>query len=255
MSVNRTVTEFTSRRKIIHGVGAGENNSQRQTSTAAAGSLQSEAATSQHKTYFTRNDDDGTENYIILFNIGEFHFDELNIRTEGQKLFVQGHQQQTHSPDLLSKEFKREFKLPHDVDSNSIKAHLNEQTRELKLTGKILKESDKLNPHSNNGNVSSGSSSSNGLVLNKIGEIKEKLSSNSIDFEIYLGEQLNDGQIIFEVPNLVTLNVRCIKTEQDGFGSFNLELKREIKLPNGAKLNNISHSIDNGILFIQVPFK
>ena len=74
-------------------------------------------------------------------------------------------------------------------------------------------------------------------------------------FEIYLGEQLNDGQIIFEVPNLVTLNVRCIKTEQDGFGSFNLELKREIKLPNGAKLNNISHSIDNGVLFIQVPFQ
>jgi HSP20 family molecular chaperone IbpA len=250
MSVNRTVTEFTSRRKIIHGVGAGENNNQRQTSTAGAagGSLQSEAATSQHKTYFTRNDDDGSENYIILFNIGEFNFDELNIRTEGQKLFVQGHQQQTHSPDLLTKEFKREFKLPHDVDSNSIKAHLNEQTRELKLTGRILKESDKLNPHSNG--------SSNVLLLNtKIGEIKEKLSSNSIDFEIYLGEQLNDGQIIFEVPNLVTLNVRCIKTEQDGFGSFNLELKREIKLPNGAKLNNISHSIDNGILFIQVPFQ
>ena len=166
---------------------------------------------------------------------------------KGKKLFVHGQNViSANTSDELSREFSREFCLPNDVEPSSIKAHLDEKTRELKLTGLVIKESKQ------NGYAAYASESST-----LIGSLKEKKNVSSIDFEIYLGEQLKDGQIIFEVPNLVTLNVRVIKTETDNFGSINLELKREIKLPHGAKLNNINHNIDSSTatLHIQVPLK
>lgn len=245
MSYNRTVSEFSSRRKITYGNSATENK-EANTSNIGSLSLQSEAAISAHKCYYSKTEND-TEVYIIEFNIGGFKFDELNIRTEGQKLFVQGQSVISANSDELSRDFSREFKLPNDVEPNTIKAHLDEKTRGLKLTGSVIRETKQ----------NADSSSALDEKTTVIGSIKEKRSANSIEFDIYLGDQLKDGQIIFEVPNFVTLNVRVIKTETDSFGTYNLELKREIKLPNGAKLNNINHNIDSTTcnLHIQVPFK
>ena len=77
MPINRTVSEFTSRRKITYG-SPGESRDSYLSSRA----LQSQAAISQHKNYYTKLDN-GEDAYIIEFNIGEFKFDELQIRTEG----------------------------------------------------------------------------------------------------------------------------------------------------------------------------
>lgn len=163
-------------------------------------------------------------------------------------MYVQGQSVLSANSDEFSREFSREFRLPNDVEANSIKAHLDEKTRELKLTGLVVKQV-KQSAASSTSHASSS--------LQRIGTVQEKKSASSIDFDVYLGEQLKDGQIIFEVPNLVTLNVRVIKTDSDSFGSANLELKREIKLPHGAKLNNINHNIDSSTatLHIQVPLK
>ena len=144
------------------------------------------------------------------------------IKKKGQKLFVQAQTMESANSDELQREFKREFNLPKDVEPNSIKAHLDEKTRELKLTGLL---STNYTKHSN------AYSDERDTQHLKIGAIKEIITANTIDYEVYLGDQLKDGQIIFEVPNAITLNVRVIKTESDDQGSFNLELKREIKLP------------------------
>ena len=154
----------------------------------------------------------------------------------------------------MHRELKKEFNLPKDVEPNSIKAHLDEKSRELKLTGIVTSSFSKTSEYSNSSEAYSEHYS---VKKAKIGSIKETKGANSIDFEVHLGEQLKDGQIIFEVPNLVTLNVRVIKTETDENGSFVLELKREIKLPVSAKLNNINHGIDNSTnnLLIQVPLR
>jgi hypothetical protein len=169
-------------------------------------------------------------------------------------LFVQAQTTEGAGGDELHRELKKEFNLPKDVDPNSIKAHLDEKNRELRLTGIVTSNFAQTNRYSE---ATDSFSEHYSVNKQKIGSIRETKGSNSIDFEVYLGDQLKDGQIIFEVPNLVTLNVRVIKTETDEQGSFVLELKRELKLPMGAKLNNINHGIDNSTnyLLIQVPLK
>ena len=79
MPLNRTVSEFTSRRKITYG---GSNATENRESLSSK-SLQQEAAISPHKANYSFLDN-GDEVYIIEFKIGDFRFDEINIRTEGK---------------------------------------------------------------------------------------------------------------------------------------------------------------------------
>jgi hypothetical protein len=100
----------------------------------------------------------------------------------------------------------------------------------------------------------------NGLVTKEapnIGSVKEVKSLNTLEYEIYLGNELKDGQIIFEVPNVNTLHIKVIKNGDDAYGDVSLELRREIKLPNGARLNNIDHGVDarSKNLVIKVPLQ
>jgi len=92
------------------------------------------------------------------------------------------------------------------------------------------------------------------LSLENIGSIKEAKESTA-EFEINLGHQLKSGEIKFEVPNPQTLVVKCTKLWTDSLGSYNLELRREIKIPNGSNLNKMVHdlNIQTGILIIRIP--
>jgi hypothetical protein len=172
MSYTRTVSEFSSVRKIKYG----ENNSANQkeklndlNSRPYGSPLTCEEAMSPHQAYFSK-DSNGNEVYVVEFNIGRFKFDELTIRTEGlystiillfvyqknkfyllflfirldfffegKKLYVQGKSKVAEgSTEELSREFKREFKLPDDCNADSVKAELDEKTRLLKLVGQVI---------------------------------------------------------------------------------------------------------------------
>ena len=84
MSYTRTVSEFSSVRKVRYG----DNNknddktlgSQRPITTP----LRCDEAISPHQAYFGK-DSNGNQIYVVEFNIGQFHFNELKIRTEGTK--------------------------------------------------------------------------------------------------------------------------------------------------------------------------
>lgn len=168
--------------------------------------------------------------------------------------------------DELSKTFKREFKLPKEVEEKSVRAELDEKTRQLKLIGQVISQ-DQLSSAgetyqqvksytsmSSDRFASENSFASNNSELS-IGNIRANISTKLLEFEIHLGNELKNGQVIFEIPNKTTLSVRIVKTGSDTNGTFNLELKREIKLPPGAKLNQIDHGIDSRTktLIIKVP--
>jgi hypothetical protein len=77
MSVVKTTEEFSSRRKVRYGQppDASSTSSLHRTST--------NASFSPHK-YFYGKDNEGHDAYFIEFNIGDFNFDEITIRTEGK---------------------------------------------------------------------------------------------------------------------------------------------------------------------------
>lgn len=269
MSYTKTVSEFSSTRKIRYGDNSRNKLDSTQLRTGANSRLplSCEEAISPHTAIFSK-DSNGNEIYVIEFNIGSFQFDEITIRTETNRLYVSGLSKHTDGDsDELSKNFKREFKLPKECDETSIKAELDEKTRQLKLVGSVVRNerinsdasytqqrsytsmsSDKLAQES----YHSINSSSTAL---SIGNVKEIKSTNLLEYEIYLGNELKDGQVIFEVPNKTTLSIKITKIGSDANGDFNLEFKREIKLPPGAKLNNIDHGIDSRTktLIIKVP--
>lgn len=158
--------------------------------------------------------------------------------------------------DEVSRTFKREFKLPSDCDENSIKAELDEKTRQLKLVGTVVAQKAEQNSSfSSYGNDESYQAFSSAANSQEIGTVKETKHADHLEYEIYLGNELKDGQVIFEVPNKTTLNIRIIKNSSDSNGTLNFELKREIKLTPGAKLNNIDHGVDSRTkaLLIKVP--
>lgn len=68
----KTTEEFCSRRKVRYGSGA----------PPAKPLTASTATLSPHKFYYGK-DVQGTPSYFIEFNIGDFNFDEISIRTEG----------------------------------------------------------------------------------------------------------------------------------------------------------------------------
>ena len=174
----------------------------------------------------------------------------------------------------LSREFNREFRLPDEVDPFSISAQLDEKTRILSLICQLNEMrhterqdiSSTLGSSSNFSFNSSAASLASASTLNttilaqssaKIGQVKENKSATTVDYEIYLGNELKDGQITFEVASYNTLIVKISKNDWDKNGDINLELKRHIKLPSNANPQHIEQGIDNrtGTLVIKVPLK
>ncbi len=148
--------------------------------------------------------------------------------------------------EQVSSEFTRDFTLPSDVDSYSIKAQLDEATRQLSLIGNV---SDKKEPQS--------TSLSSGFMDAIVGSVRETQTTKSIDYEIYLGKDFKDGRSTIELSGYNTLTIKVSKTDFDRYGELNLELKRQIKLPSNANAHNIEHGIDafGATLIVKVPLK
>lgn len=279
MSYTKTISEFSSSRKIRYGDGKNRRSAPTDISTlrTAANSrlpLTYEDAIQQHTASFSK-DANNNEIYVIEFQIGTFNFDELTIKTETNRLTVQGKSKTREGDDdELCREFKREFKLPKEVDEKTVKAELDEKTRQLKLVGQVQRQieqqetSSRVNAATQQQSFTSMSSdkfaaescqsfNSHASSCVSIGNVKEAKSTNLLEYEIYLGNELKDGEVVFEVPNKTTLNIRIIKIGSDANGDFNLELKREIRLPSGCKLNNIDHGVDSRTktLIIKVPLE
>ena len=178
-------------------------------------------------------------------------------------MIVQGKSKNDQDEDEVSKEFTRDFTLPTNVDQYSIKAQLEETTRQLTLIGQIIDYTSLEKDEKDNVSVYSSSSSSGTETVssisnnNKFGSIKEIKTSTGIDYEIYLGNELKDGQVTLEIIGYSTLIIRVIKSDWDKFGDFSLELKRQIKLPINVDPQHTEHGVDvkNGNLIIKVPFK
>ena len=151
----------------------------------------------------------------------------------------------------MSREFTRDFSLPANVDQYSIKAQLDEATRLLTLIGRVG-EVENTEKETVSSTLSSAFSSSA-----KTGSIRENRTANTIDYEIYLGNELKDGHVNIEISGYNNLVIRVIKSDWDKNGDFSLELKRQIKLPVGANPQNIEHGIDSrtSTLFLKVPLK
>ncbi|RMZ94950.1 Hsp30, partial [Brachionus plicatilis] len=241
MSVVKTTEEFSSRRKVRYGA-----NSESKPLTPST----TNASLSPHKAYHGK-DQDGQDAYFIEFNIGDFDFKEITIRTEGRRLIVTGKSKLAQSVEELSREFKRDFTLPANVDQYSIAAQLDEETRQLLLIGKIVPEPEKQS-HTSTTSTEYASSTFSAV---KIGSIKENHTGKSYEYEIFLGSDLKEGQTTIEITGYNTLIVRVIKNDWDRNGDFSYELKRQIKLPAGANPQNIEHGIDKrtATLLVKVP--
>ena len=88
MSYTKTISEFSSSRKIRYGDGKNRRSAPTDISTlrTAANSrlpLTYEDAIQQHTASFSK-DANNNEIYVIEFQIGTFNFDELTIKTESK---------------------------------------------------------------------------------------------------------------------------------------------------------------------------
>ncbi|CAF0920467.1 unnamed protein product [Brachionus calyciflorus] len=253
-TVVKTTEEFSSRRKVRYGAG---NSNPSETRSKPLTPSTTNASLSPHKSYYGKDQDD-QDAYFVEFNIGDFNFDEITIRTEGRRLIVNGKSKLGQDSEELSREFKREFTLPNDVDQYSIKAQLDEATRQLLLIGQVVQVEQEKQQHQHHTFTSASSEFSSSSVLTaKIGSIKENRTAKSLDYEIYLGNDLKEGQTTIEITGYNTLIVRVVKNDWDKNGDFSYELKRQIKLPTGANPQNIEHGIDRraASLLIKVPIK
>lgn len=283
-----TTEEFTTRRKIRgsgpHG-GVSSSADLLRNKQYPLTPLSVNASLSPYKAYYDR-DVDGVKCYYIEFNIGNFQFDEISIRTEGQhRLVVQG--KSKADADDICREFTRDFSLPKNVDQYSIKAQLEETTRILTLIGQVegpsrttsaatsavgsvagsavsssanmrsLMDDSIVSEHSTASTLNEPSSSAFTNIHKKLGSIKEMRTNEFIDYEIYLGEELKDGQVHLEMVGYNTLVVKVVSSDWDTSGDYNLELKRQIKLPIGVDSQHTQHGVDpvSALLLIKVPFK
>ncbi len=190
------------------------------------------------------------------------------------RLIVQG--KSKADEDEICREFTRDFTLPKNVDQYSIKAQLEETTRLLTLVGQVedlaSRRSSAANSvtssHTNMRSLMDSSfvsetstttplSSSMLASGNKLGSIRETRSDESVEYEIYLGNELKDGQVTLEMAGPNTLVVKVANSDWDSNGDYNLELKRQIKLPLGTDSQHTQHGVDSSTasLLIKVPFK
>jgi HSP20 family molecular chaperone IbpA len=157
---------------------------------------------------------------------------------------------QKPAKEEYSREFTRDFTLPLNVDPFSIKAQLDEATRQLSLIGQVTNEQAKLTQSMANASLVDKNA--------KIGSIREvQADPKVIDYEVFLGNELKDGKSTIELSSYNTLTIRVVKSDRDAYGDVNLELKRQIKLPVNANAQNIEHGIDSfsAILIVKVPLK
>lgn len=79
-TIVKTTEEFSTRRKVRYG--AGSTNEATGTKPYSLTPSIVNATLSPHKCHYGK-DQDGNDAYFIEFNIGDFNFDEITIRTEG----------------------------------------------------------------------------------------------------------------------------------------------------------------------------
>lgn len=149
--------------------------------------------------------------------------------------------------------------LAGSVPTSALSSHANMRS---------LMEDSIISEHSNANTINAASTSSvDGISYgatqvknppnHKLGSIKESRSTECIDYEIYLGDELKNGQVNLEMVGFNTLVVKVVSSDWDTSGDYNLELKRQIKLPAGADSQHTQHGLDpvSALLLIKVPFK
>ena len=182
-TIVKTTEEFSTRRKLRYC--SNENKIPYTLNSSALA-----ANISPHTCYYDK-DQDGASIYLIEFKIGEFNFDEISIRTEGHRLIVQGKSKQGKDPDELSREFTRDFTLPNNVDQYSIRAQLDEATRQLSLIGMVKsaassESSRKMSNYNLTSEITSATTTSAAddslLAKAKLGSIKETKTSTFVEY-------------------------------------------------------------------------
>lgn len=165
-------------------------------------------------------------------------------------MIVQGQNKLGAQSEEFSREFTRNFTIPSDVDQLTIRAQLDESTRLLTLIGQLKKQEEKKE---SNGTYSAYDDD----MPRKIGSVIETRNGNGITYEVYLGEELKDGEAFVELSGQNSLLIRVIKNDWDKHGDFGFELKRQIKLPNEAVVQEINHGLNkrNSTLVVKVPLK
>ena len=90
----------------------------------------------------------------------------------------------------------------------------------------------------------------------RLGTIRESKKGNLVEYEIYVGEVLANGQCKLDLADGRSLKILVFKKEFDDYGEQNYELKREIKLPSYVEMRNIKHEIDRDAsnLYIKVYY-
>lgn len=92
MPITRTVSEFTSTRKVRYGGDTSRGKTEATDLNAVAArrlplSCVGEEGISKHSEAYGK-DENGNHIYVIEFNIGSFKFDELTIKTDSNKLIL-----------------------------------------------------------------------------------------------------------------------------------------------------------------------
>lgn len=172
-------------------------------------------------------------------------------------MIVQGKSKHSDDADELSREFKRDFTLPNNVDQYSIKAQLDEGTRQLQLIGKVARPAEVAESKLPHVHLQSTRNDVNRLNA-KIGTTKEtRINNTFVEYEIFLGNELVNGKVSLDLSGYNDLIVKVVQNDLDNFGDLSLELKRNLKLPYGADSHNIEHGIDgsSATLFIKVPIQ
>ena len=81
-TIVKTSEEFSSRRKIRYGGGGDSSNIYKEKPLYSLTPSSINASITPHKCYYGKDADENNA-YFIEFNIGDFRFDEITIRTEG----------------------------------------------------------------------------------------------------------------------------------------------------------------------------
>lgn len=126
-------------------------------SPATTGFFNSPGALAQtsHKS-FIEEDDHGSKKYKMLFEIGDFKPNEIQVKTEGRQLIVKGDRELVAGSATESKQFNREITLPDFIEPTSVTSFLSDGT--LTIEAPVLL--DRLGYNNNNAITNTSSSTS-----------------------------------------------------------------------------------------------
>ena len=96
-------------------------------SPASSGFFGSPGALAQtsHKS-FIEEDDNGSKKYKMVFEIGDFKPNEIQVKTEGKQLIVKGDRELVAGSATESKQFNREITLPDFIEPTSVTSFLSD---------------------------------------------------------------------------------------------------------------------------------